>query len=188
MKMWPCCFSFLLVCSLGAAEPLLVGAPGLSHQVNKYLLDRGVSPEAARASGKVYVVRRGDVEEVRIWDVPVELPAPEQLEPAETAKEFFATPLEKRIQDGGVWRIMTPAEQANTPEAVQAGKRKQVKDKLDAEVRAAGFTNLVYGTRDVWAWMDAGTTTLNAAQEKKITRLLQRMESMHRPDIAVREE
>lgn len=180
--------SLCLVAFVASAEPLATGPRGFSVQVHKYLLDRGVDPQQARQDGQVFIVRRGDVEEIRVWNVPVDLPAPEQLESVEAATIFFAAPLSKRIQDGGVWRLMTPEEEAATPAAVQAAKRKQLRDKLDTEVKAAGFTNAVYGTSDVWNWLDADTTSLTPAQEKKITRLLQRMESTHRPDIVVRGE
>lgn len=179
----------LLVFSSRAQAPLLSGPAGLSHQVDKYLLDRGIDPSDARRSGQVVVRVVPNGEALTHWGFAgIPVPQVSDLDVLATAVAVITAPPSHLKRVGDKWQLKTQAELdadfAASPAGVLKGKRGAVRASLTNELRTAGFTNAVpYTTDEVYKWLD--TATINAAAEKKILRWLSQYENLTRPVVRI---
>lgn len=175
------------VLSFTANAALLDGGAGLSFQVYKFLLDHGVDPAQSVRDGKLRILADEAGEHVTQWDIAdVAVPDLAQLESVESASAFLALPEKDRVFSDGTWRKKTEAEQAATPAGAIVVEQKSLTQRLGNELRAAGFTNKVFSSGDVYRWLDSSAATnVTAQQEKKITRILTRIEQNARPEIRI---
>jgi hypothetical protein len=135
-------------------------------------------------SGAVVVREQPDGSEcVKKWDAAVPLPAFDELPPLAEARLVLDTPAHDRVFENGKWRVKTPAERSQIPSSKRAVKREAARTALVAELQSAGFTNATFSVDDVRDWVDVAT--LNAAQEKRVTRLLDKFVTLSREPLDI---
>jgi hypothetical protein len=143
----------MFLCCVSARAALLEGPPGLAFQVSKYLLDRGVDPDAARLAGQLSIVARGGVEQVDVWKVAAVLPSLDQLEPVDVAQQVLAASADKRVYEEGRWRLKTAAELDASPENQRQRQLEMSKMEFKRDARAAGFGADHYTAAEALSWI-----------------------------------